>query len=114
MAIALQRALVRLECGVALLVLTVFTGYLHPTVLNVSFRGRLESSRFDDDQNRLRLDRLFVADLTLDRPLSEAWVVFVSLENLLNRRYPVQATPVELLGTPFTITGGLRFDLRPR
>ncbi len=88
--------------------------YLHPEVLNVSLRGRFESLRFDDDQNRLRLGSLFVADLTLDRPLGESWGVFLSDENLFDRRYPIQVTPVELLGTPLTVAGGLRFDLRPR
>jgi outer membrane receptor protein involved in Fe transport len=91
---------------------TLRLDYLHPEVLNVSVRGRFESSRFDDDQNRLRLASLFVADLTLDRPLGESLGAFVSVENLFDRRYPVQATPVELLGTPRTLTAGLRFDLR--
>ncbi len=88
--------------------------YLRPEVLNVSLRGRFESRRFDDDQNRLPLASLFVADLTLFRPLGESWGAFVSVENLFDRRYTVQATPVDLLGTPRTVTGGLRFDLRPR
>jgi outer membrane receptor protein involved in Fe transport len=88
--------------------------YLHPEVLNVSLRGRFESLRFDDDQNRLGLGRLFLADLTLDRRLGESWGAFFSVENLFDRRYAVQATPVDQLGTPRTVTGGLRFDLRPR
>ncbi len=88
--------------------------YLHPKVLNVSLRGRFESSRFDDDQNRLELGSLFVADITLDRPLGESWGAFVSVENLFDAQYPLQATPVELLGTPLTVTAGLRFDLGPR
>jgi outer membrane receptor protein involved in Fe transport len=78
----------------------------------VSLRGRYESSRFDDDQNRLRLASLFVADLTLDRPFGDSWGAFVSIENLFDHRYPVQATPVELQGTPLTAIAGLRFDLR--
>ena len=86
--------------------------YLHPEVLNLSLRGRFESSRFDDDQNRVRLASLFVADITLDRPLGDSWGAFLSVENVFDRRYPVQATPVELLGTPLTATAGLRFDLR--
>ena len=88
--------------------------YLHPEVLNVSLRGRLESLRYDDDQNRLPLDSLFLVDLTLDRPLGESWGAFLSVENLFDHRYPVQATPVELQGTPLTVTAGFRFDLRPR
>jgi len=96
-----QRASVRLD-------------YLHPRVVNVSLRGRYESLRYDDDQNQLPLASLFVADLTLDRPLGGSWGAFVSAQNLFDRRYPVQATPVELLGTPFTVVGGLRFDVGPR
>jgi len=88
--------------------------YLRPGLLNVSLRGRFDDRRFDDDQNRLPLASLFVTDLTLFRPLGESWGAFVSVENLFDRRYPVQATPVDLLGTPRTVTGGLRFDLRPR
>jgi outer membrane receptor protein involved in Fe transport len=88
--------------------------YLRPEVLNVSLRGRFESLRFDDDQNRLGLGRLFLADLTLDRRLGGSCGAFVSVENLFDRRYAVQATPVDQLGTPRTVIGGLRFDLRPR
>ncbi len=88
--------------------------YRHPSRLNLSLRARYESLRFDDDQNSLPLDSLFVVDLTLDRSLGESWGAFVSVQNLFDRRYPVQATPVELLGTPVTVAGGLRFDLRAR
>ena len=88
--------------------------YLNPQVLNVSLRGRFESQRFDDDQNLLPLASLFVADLTLSRPLGGSWGAYLSVENLFDDAYPVQATPVELQGTPFTVIAGLRFDLRPR
>jgi iron complex outermembrane receptor protein len=81
--------------------------------LTASLMARAESARFDDDQNRLRLRPLFVVDLSLRRPLSRSVEVFAAAENLLGTRYPVQATPVELLGTPFTLTLGARLDLRP-
>jgi iron complex outermembrane receptor protein len=88
--------------------------YLQPDVVNVSLRGRVESLRFDDDQNRLPLGSFFTADLSLDRRLGDSWGAFLSVGNLFDRRYAVQATPVEQLGTPLTVTAGLRFDLRPR
>jgi outer membrane receptor protein involved in Fe transport len=88
--------------------------YLNPQVLNVSLRGRFESQRFDDDQNLLPLASLFVADLTLSRALGGSWGAYLSVENIFDDAYPVQATPVELQGTPFTVIAGLRFDLRPR
>jgi outer membrane receptor protein involved in Fe transport len=86
--------------------------YLNPEVLNLSVRGRFESLRYDDDLNNLRLDGLFVLDVSLDRAIGSSWGAFVAIENLFDERYPVQATPVELLGTPFTVSAGLRFDLR--
>jgi outer membrane receptor protein involved in Fe transport len=86
--------------------------YLNSKVFNASLRARYESHRFDDDQNLLRLDSLFVMDVSLDRALGDSWGAFLSVENLFDQTYPVQATPVELLGTPFTVTAGLRFDLR--
>jgi len=82
--------------------------------LSVSLRGRFESTRYDDDQNRLPLDGLFVLDLGVERPLGGPLTAFVSVENLFDARYPVQATPVELQGTPFGFHAGLRLDLRPR
>ena len=88
--------------------------YLNPRAINVSLRGRAESLRYDDDQNLLRLSGLLAVDLTVERPLGRSWSAFVAVENLFDDRYPVQATPVELLGTPFTVNAGVRLDLRPR
>jgi outer membrane receptor protein involved in Fe transport len=88
--------------------------YLNPRFFNLGLRGRYESLRYDDDQNLLELANLFLVDLTLDRPLAGSMGAFVSIENLFDRSYPVQATPLELQGTPFTLTAGLRFELRPR
>ena len=88
--------------------------WLHPRTLDASLRARLESLRFDDDQNRLELASLFLLDFMVERRFGEAWGAFVSAENVFDHRYPVQATPVEQLGTPFTLTAGLRFELRPR
>ena len=80
---------------------------------NVSLYGRFESLRFDDDINRFTLGSFFVAGLAASRPLRGPWEVFVSVENLFNRRYPVRATPVALLGTPIIVSAGVRFHLSP-
>lgn len=87
---------------------------LSPRLLDASLRGRYESRRYDDDQNRLALDGRFVMDLTLGRSLGTAWTIFLSVENLFGASYPVQATPVVLQGAPFTATVGVRFAPRPR
>jgi iron complex outermembrane receptor protein len=83
-------------------------------IASASLRARYESGRYDDDLNQLRLASLFLLDVILERRLGDAWRVFVSAENVFDRRYAVQATPVEQLGTPFTITAGLRFARPPR
>jgi outer membrane receptor protein involved in Fe transport len=87
--------------------------YSQPRVLDVSITGRYESVRFDDDQNRVSLDAFFVAGLSVARAVARSWTVFVSADNLFDSRYAVQGTPVESLGTPLTLSAGLRFELRP-
>jgi outer membrane receptor protein involved in Fe transport len=86
--------------------------YFNPAWASVSLQGRFESRRFDDDLNQFKLGSFFVTDLTVSRALGERWEAFVSVENLFNRRYAVQATPVELLGTPILVSAGVRFNLR--
>lgn len=93
---------------------TLRLDYFKPAWANVTLQGRFESLRFDDDLNQLRLGSFFVADLAVSRPLGELLEAFLSAENLFNRRYAVQATPVELLGTPIIVRGGVRFHLSPR
>lgn len=88
--------------------------WLSSRTVDASLRARFESLRYDDDQNRLELASLFLLDFMLERRFGGSWGAFVSAENIFDHRYPVQATPVEQLGTPFTITAGLRFDLKPR
>lgn len=85
--------------------------YANPAWFHLSLQGRFESFRFDDDLNQFKLDSLVVADFTLSRALGKLWEVFFSAENLFNRRYAVQATPVELLGTPIIVSVGVRFNL---
>jgi outer membrane receptor protein involved in Fe transport len=88
--------------------------FLNPRTFDAGVRARYESLRYDDDLNRLELAGLFLLDLMVERRFGESWGAFVSAENVFDHRYPVQATPVEQQGTPFTLTGGLRFELRPR
>jgi outer membrane receptor protein involved in Fe transport len=88
--------------------------YANPRIVNVSIQGRFDGLRFDDDLNRLKLGSFFVTDLTVSRPLGEWWEVFLAIENLFDRQYAVQATPVQSLGTPIIVSGGVRFHLFPR
>lgn len=72
--------------------------------------ARYESRRFDDDLNTLKLGSFFVIDVKASREFGGRWAPFVEVENLLNRQYAVEATPVPEVGTPFLIFGGLRFQ----
>jgi len=47
----------------------------------------------------------------MSRPLGERWEAFLAVGNLFNRRYAVQAIPVELLGTPNIVSVSVRFNL---
>ena len=87
--------------------------YLNPAWTNVSLQCRFESLRFDDDLNQLELGSFFVTDLTASRRLAGPWEAFLSVENLFNRRYAVQKTPVGLLGTPLLVSAGVRFWISP-
>lgn len=88
--------------------------YVNPTRASASLQGRFESSRFDDDLNRLKLGSMWVTDLMVSQPLGEQWEVFIAAENLFNRKYAVQVTPVVLLGTPIMVSAGVRFHIFPR
>ncbi len=88
--------------------------YLNPARVTISLSERFESFRFDDDLNQFRLGSYFVTDLSILRPLGEFAELLFSVENLFNRQYAVQATPVELLGTPVLVRGGIRFNFRGR
>jgi len=76
-----------------------------PWRLDIDLLARVEGERFDDDQNRLRLAPFGVIDVRVAREVNRV-EFFVTAENALDRRYAVQATPVEILGTPRTVMFG--------
>jgi outer membrane receptor protein involved in Fe transport len=69
---------------------------------------RYTGEQYEDDLNRLELSEYAVVDLMLRRPLSRRIELFVGAENLLDRDYPVGRVPIERLGTPRVVHGGLR------
>ena len=81
-----------------------------PGLLNPSVQVRYESLRFDDDLNQLRLGGFWVLDVFGLRRLPKSWEVYFGFQNILNRDYEIQASPVPLRGLPFMATVGLRFS----
>lgn len=73
--------------------------------------GRYVSRQYDDDLNQLPLGDFFVMDVSLRRPMGDALEIFLSAENLLDRRIVVGRTPEERLGQPLSLYGGLRLRL---
>ncbi len=91
--------------------LTFQARYSNPSRLTVGVQGRAVGAEFDDDQNRLRLDRYFTLDALVSRSLVRGVDVFAAAENLLNQRYVVGRTPVRTLGPPLLVRVGLRLEL---
>ena len=89
--------------------LTFQARYSNPQRVTVAFQGRAVGSQFDDDQNRLRLDRFFVLDAFVSRQIVSKLELFAAAENLFNQRYDIGRTPVRTLGPPLLARIGLRF-----
>lgn len=88
---------------------SVLIFYSHPKWVDAGLEGRYESHRFDDSLNLRKLGSYFVVNLEASRALSERWRAFLNLENVFDRQYYVQTTPVPQIGTPILFSGGVRF-----
>ncbi|MGH9651238.1 MAG: TonB-dependent receptor domain-containing protein, partial [Terriglobales bacterium] len=88
---------------------TVQARYWKPTRLMLSVQGRWVGAQFEDDQNRLLLDRYFTLDLLAGRSLRPGVEIYAAFENLFNQRYAVGLTPVPTLGPPLLARVGFRF-----
>jgi outer membrane receptor protein involved in Fe transport len=94
--------------------LTFQMRYQNPSLVTIGLQGRASGAQFDDDQNRLRLDKYFTLDALASRSLMRKVEVFVAAENLLNQRYSVGLTPVLTTGPPLLLRCGLRLHLGSR
>ncbi len=87
---------------------TLQTAYSHPKHVTASIQFRATGRQFDDDQNRLPLGSFAVIDAMVARPLNRYFEVFVAVQNLLDERFAVGRTPLETLGMPRMVRGGVR------
>ncbi|HKE05893.1 MAG TPA: TonB-dependent receptor [Blastocatellia bacterium] len=88
---------------------TLQTVYSNPRHVTAAMQFRASGKQFDDDQNRLPLGSFAVIDVMVARPLTRHIEAFVAAQNLLNERFVVARTPIENLGMPRMVRGGLRF-----
>jgi outer membrane receptor protein involved in Fe transport len=87
--------------------------YSKPFVM-LALQGRFGGNQFDDDQNTLLLRRYFVLDASASHALHRGVDVFVSVENLTDRRYDVGRTPVLTISPPILARAGLRLQFGAR
>ncbi|MFN7944950.1 MAG: TonB-dependent receptor [Blastocatellia bacterium] len=87
---------------------TLQAAYSHPQVINAAIQFRATGRQFDDDQNRLPLAAFALLDALVSRPLGRHVEAFVAVQNLLDQRYAVGRTPLETIGAPRLVRGGIR------
>ncbi|MFH1680971.1 MAG: TonB-dependent receptor [Candidatus Eisenbacteria bacterium] len=89
------------------------TAFDMPSFFSGSLQGRYVGERFEDDQNSLRMDELFVVDLFLSRRILPWWEAFLAVENLFDTEFEVRRTTSGLaeIGAPRFVQGGIRLSL---
>jgi outer membrane cobalamin receptor len=87
---------------------TLQSVYSHPRYVTATMQFRASGKQFDDDQNRLPLGSFAVIDMMVARPLTRYIEAFVAVQNLLDAKYAVGRTPLETLGMPRMLRGGVR------
>jgi outer membrane receptor protein involved in Fe transport len=76
--------------------------------VTVLLQERGAGRQFDDDLNQFPLPGYFVTDLSLRRPFGRQVEVFLSAENLFDRKVVTARTPIETLGAPRLIQLGVK------
>jgi outer membrane receptor protein involved in Fe transport len=87
---------------------TLQTVYSHPRYIVAAMQFRSSGRQFDDDQNKLPLGSFALIDMNVAKPFARYFEVFLAVQNMLNERYSVARTPLENLGMPRMVRGGLR------
>lgn len=90
---------------------TLQASYAHPRYASVAVQFRATGRQFDDDQNRFALGSFAVIDASVAKPLGPHLELFLAVQNLLDESYAVGRTPLETLGLPRMLRGGIRFRL---
>ena len=82
-----------------------------PQGVVLSLNGRVAGKAYDDDLNALVLNRYFQLDANITKSIGESARVFVALENLTDAKIIVTRSPVDFIGTPFMVRGGVFISL---
>jgi outer membrane receptor protein involved in Fe transport len=90
---------------------TMQASYFNPSLINAALQFRAAGRQFDDDQNLLPLGSYALLDANVSRSLGKYFEAFFAVQNLLDERVVVGRTPLETLGMPRMLRGGLRIRL---
>ncbi len=88
---------------------TLQTVYSHPRFVTAAMQFRTSGRQFDDDQNLLPLGSFALIDVSVSKPFAKYLEAFIAVQNLLNEQFVVARTPIENIGMPRMVRGGLRF-----
>jgi outer membrane receptor protein involved in Fe transport len=88
--------------------LTFQARYVNPSIITIGLQGRASGAQFDDDQNRLSLEKYFTLDALVSRRIKRNVEAFAAFENIFNQRYSVGLTPVRTIGPPLLVRFGFR------
>ncbi len=80
--------------------------------IEATLEGRASSNQYEDDLNVLDLGSYAIVNLSLRRRLHARATLFLEAENILDETYAVGRLPVERLGTPRLVRGGIRMRFR--
>jgi outer membrane receptor protein involved in Fe transport len=84
-------------------------GYDGPFQVTADFR--LVGDAYDDDLNQLLLPAFNLLDLSVRVPLASQVHAYFAVENVADTDYVVRLTPIENLGTPRVVHGGIELRL---
>jgi outer membrane receptor protein involved in Fe transport len=90
---------------------TLQTVYSNPKYATAAIQFRASGKQFDDDQNRLVLGSFALIDTMVARSLTRHLEVFLAVQNLLDEPFAVGRTPIETLGMPRLVRGGVRIKM---
>ena len=88
--------------------------HLFPVVLPQPYSllvGGLGRQPREDDLNQIVLPKFGVLDMSVRIPVASKLSVYVAIENALDQEYAVRADPLEILGTPRMVHGGIELRL---
>lgn len=72
---------------------------------------RISDSAFEDDRNQFVLPGYIVLDVSVRVPVSDKFGIYVAAENVTNQEYVVRIEPLDVLGAPRMVHGGIELRL---